>query len=239
MFPECLRQIIHHIFRHIPAGEHNHFNRRGTDVPVLVRIGTRLDGITCIPGVFRFQVFHELIINIYQACAAGQSLGDGGSRSTAHDPRTVNGAVLEHIGSIGKGNVLRLDVIRKFQSRRGKMGIAFIIYRRSCRRYGKTLSFYISQSLNARLGSDHHLVRIHVKTGNHFQIFIRMIFETVRPVETLVHIAGNSDGHLRFAIGNHIQVGNSACGSLARCLHTGNVIVPHIGDCRPHRIQGA
>ena len=71
MFPECLRQIIHHIFRHIPAGEHNHFNRCGTDVPVLIRIGTRLDGITCIPGVFCFQFFHELIIDIYQACAAG------------------------------------------------------------------------------------------------------------------------------------------------------------------------
>ena len=239
MFPESFRQIIHHIFRHIPAGEHNHFNRRGMDVSVLVRIGPRLDSITCIPGILRFQFFHELIIDIYQVCAAGQSLGDGGSGSAAHDPRAVNRAVLKHIGSIGKGNVLRLDVIRKFQSRRGEVGIAFVIYRRSCRRYGKTLSFYISQSLNARLGSDHYLVRIHVKTGNHFQIFIRMIFETVRPVETLVHIAGNSDGHLRFAVGNHIQVGNSACGSLARCLHTGNVIVPHIGDCRPHRIQGA
>ena len=161
---------------------------------------------------------------------ACQCLGDGRGRCAGHDPCAVDGSVLQHVGCVGEGDVFRLDVFRELHAGRREVDVAFVINGRPCGSYGKFLALEAFEAVDIRIGCGNNLVRVEVKSADGFEVLVRMAFKAVSTVQTLVHVAGNRNRYLRFAVRDHIEVRDAACGGLAGCLHAWDILAPHIRD---------
>src|SRR5574344_1909149 len=87
-----------------------------------------------------------------------------------------------------------------------------------------------SKVFDAGFVGSNNLVGVHVQAANNLEVLICMTLKAIGAVQALQHVGADSDGYLSFVVGNHVQVGNAACRSLASSLHARHVFGPVIGN---------
>ena len=238
MFPEGFRELVDERFRHIGAGEHDHFDGRGVDVGVLIRISALRNRVGSVPRIFCFQSIHQTVIDIEKLAAGGERLRNGGSGSAGHDPGAVDAAVLKHIRGVGEGDVFAFQIIGEFQTGGGEMRGAFVVDAGTGGSDSEVFALDFGEGMNAGGFRHDDLVRVQVKTADGAEIFERLILKAVGSIQSLKAVAADGNGDLRFAVGDHAKIRDAACRGLTGGAHAGNVLVPHIRNGGAYGVKG-